>query len=221
MSTGGSTVIDNEGCFNVGGTFNNWGTFSGNSINLEDCSLVPLPVTLTKFDAYTYNNQIKVSWETASEVNSKHFQILKLDELGNTISTSERIQAAGFSNSSIQYQWIDNNPNAGNNYYQLIEEDFNGNTHFYSVIYAEFKIEINVSIYPNPASNFVNIKSNNDENAFITFTDFGGRVVKSVNTQNFDSNSIVQLDINDLKPGYYVVRIQQNNNVETLKLIVN
>ena len=73
----------------------------------------------------------------------------------------------------------------------------------------------NLSIYPNPVSDKLNI--NYKENiSNLTVYDLSGRSVKSLTTNN-SNNSI---DVSDLKSGTYLLRIEtENKNVSTVKFI--
>ena len=68
-------------------------------------------------------------------------------------------------------------------------------------------------VYPNPATSSVSI--NNTNVSSVEFADNSGAVVKSI-TDNVPST----LDISDLKTGFYVVKVQRNNLVQTVKLSV-
>lgn len=71
------------------------------------------------------------------------------------------------------------------------------------------------SIYPNPASNALNIRSFNTPADAVVLRDVAGKVVlnKKVNSSNESFN------ISDLKPGIYLVQIQSGNTVLTQKLV--
>ena len=73
------------------------------------------------------------------------------------------------------------------------------------------------SIYPNPASGYVNVKSNAAQNnATVAIYDLNGRMV--VNQKL--ANNTTQININGLATGVYVVKINAKDNTQTEKLIV-
>ncbi len=74
---------------------------------------------------------------------------------------------------------------------------------------------ITLDIYPNPAGDFIQIKSN----SFIeklSVRDIAGRLVMVIN--DFDSSG--QMDISSLKSGMYLVSVDNGKSVSTKKLIV-
>ncbi|ULC59571.1 lamin tail domain-containing protein [Flaviramulus sp. BrNp1-15] len=75
--------------------------------------------------------------------------------------------------------------------------------------------ENKLSIYPNPVTaGYVNIKSQTSEEKHISMFDLTGREV--LNTQ-LSSN---KLNVNSLKTGMYLLKILENNNILTTKLII-
>lgn len=72
-------------------------------------------------------------------------------------------------------------------------------------------------IFPNPAGNFIKIKTSNDlENSTATIFSDIGQVIRKINLSY--SNEIT-LDIFNLKAGLYYLEITYNNNIERLKFI--
>lgn len=72
-----------------------------------------------------------------------------------------------------------------------------------------------VSLYPNPASDFVNVETVQSSN--ISICDIAGGIVASKN--NCSENE--RLDISFLKQGLYFITIESGNELLTEKLIVN
>lgn len=73
------------------------------------------------------------------------------------------------------------------------------------------------AIFPNPASDILNISAN-DEIAYIAITDMTGRTVISMTDVK---STQVSLPTTKLVDGVYVVRIATANNVETNNVIIN
>ena len=71
-----------------------------------------------------------------------------------------------------------------------------------------------IAIYPNPASDILNIK--NAENASITVFDITGKLLLSKN--NISSNET--LNVSSLTTGTYFVKVSNGKNVQTEKLII-
>lgn len=107
VGTGGTSRIDN---FKLLGTYN-----------------VTLPVELLSFKGVSNNTNIALTWQTATETNNDYFTIYKSKDGIDWVKLGN-VDGAGFSNQIISYQFIDNNPFKGMNYYRLSQTDFDGTT---------------------------------------------------------------------------------------------
>jgi len=73
------------------------------------------------------------------------------------------------------------------------------------------------NLYPNPANNIVNITNN--ENMSIKQVEIYDLVGKLINTQNFNSEINIQLNIETLTSGTYLLHLQTNEGTAVKKLI--
>ena len=79
-------------------------------------------------------------------------------------------------------------------------------------------VDSNISVFPNPATNLINVANGNSKITGVTLTDLNGRIVK----QNaFDNLSDVQIDISDLSVGMYMMEITSDEGIATKKIIKN
>ncbi|WP_179338825.1 T9SS type A sorting domain-containing protein [Winogradskyella ludwigii] len=88
----------------------------------------------------------------------------------------------------------------------------------------EETLEVALDIYPNPANGFVNIKlSGSLIVSDVHIFDVTGKRVKQIRITNDDSNltTTAQVDISALQSGIYFVKLIDENNNITKKLIVN
>lgn len=86
---------------------------------------VALPIELLTFDVKPYNNNVKLNWKTASEINNDYFLVERSTD-GNTFKTIAKVDGAGNSTHLISYYLIDQEFEKTINYYRLIQTDFNG-----------------------------------------------------------------------------------------------
>lgn len=74
-----------------------------------------------------------------------------------------------------------------------------------------------VSVYPNPAKDFVNIKNTLDTQLnSVEITDINGRVVKNV---NLNSVTEAQVNVSDLSTGVYMMKIVSDSGSVTKKIV--
>lgn len=73
-----------------------------------------------------------------------------------------------------------------------------------------------IKVYPNPASNKVTIEGNNIDKVEILSID--GKIIQ---TEKFNSSAILNVDINTLSAGYYLIKLTNNSNESnTQKLVI-
>ena len=76
----------------------------------------------------------------------------------------------------------------------------------------------NFTIYPNPATDLININAGSLQFNSIQITDLNGRVVKSI---IIDAVSSTQINIQDLNTGLYMMSVFTNEGVGTSKIMKN
>lgn len=177
----------------------------------------PLPVTITDFSAAETGNAIKLSWTTAQEQNSSHFEIQKSAD-GSVFVAAGSVQAAGNSDNPRHYQFTDNDPIDGTSYYRLKEVDRDGTFKYSRTLTLRYEAKSVIRKIINPFSNAI----------FIRFTagivpagtawrlyDMQGRLVlarqTTVNTINEPATG--------LKPGVYLLEIMIRGKKQVIKLI--
>ena len=129
-------------------------------------SATPLPIILqelqvTKQGAY---NQLK--WTTSQESNSSRF-IIERSADGNNFNEIGRVNAAGNSSVALQYQFMDENPLNGINYYRLKLVDKDNSQKISDIVSVKTSLVSKMKIYPNPAINglIIELHAEKSENA--------------------------------------------------------
>lgn len=209
----GSPGCSNSGCTVVAGSAT--GTNNDGVIGSTNNSL---PVELIQFNAeFIHENKVHVYWQSANETNSDFFTVLTSK---NTIDWEEVIQipAAGNSNSIRSYETFDNNPYEGISYYRLKQTDFNGEFKLYNIVPVEYLIPNEIEIYPNPTSGVVSITYSESIDQ-VSIYDFQGNLVKNI---SFITNlNSLELPLNDLSSGIYLMRISKDNiTLKSEKLVI-
>jgi hypothetical protein len=113
----------------------------------------PLPIELINFEAKADNDNVALSWTTATEINNDYFTIEKSNN-GITFSNVMEVTGAGNSNTILHYDAIDAIPYSGYSYYRLKQTDFDGQFTYSNLVAVNFKGEATdvISLYPNPKS---------------------------------------------------------------------
>lgn len=180
-----------------------------------------LPIKLINFEGIGEDDRISLSWSTASEINNLGFEIQKSNELGDwqIINT---INGQGTSNEINDYEYIDENPYLGINYYRLKQIDIDGSADYSEVIAVEFKNSVvNINVFPNPSNNDVNIHINLPfkEDIKIKISDSAGREI-------WESKLIVdrlnwRKNFNFKSKGFYLATIQIGTKIYYEKIIIS
>lgn len=120
------------------------------------------------------------------------------------------------------------NPLSNQTYYYRLVATNNGNT-IYSDTYefttgtlslTDFDLAKEVSIYPNPATNYVNITSNMHEK--IKSIEFYNALGQLTFYENFSTISDVKINISNFRKGLYLIKVTfESNKVVSTKLILN
>ncbi|WP_300661024.1 T9SS type A sorting domain-containing protein, partial [Fluviicola sp.] len=181
----------------------------------KDFTVSPLPVELVSFDAQPENRQVSLTWQTASEFNSSHFEVLQSTD-GENWSSIGSIAAQGNSQATTDYALFDENPASGISYYQLKSVDQNGSFHLSDIRSVNNGSKINqVKIYPNPADKgLVNLVSDEPIRILSVYNALG----KVVFETTLNSEEAYLLDTQSFESGMYWVNL--NNSGEKHKLIV-
>ncbi len=196
-----TTMITSEGqCFTFlfhsgSNTSNGWA-----ATVTSDCTL---PILLSDFKGEIGDNDIHLSWETASEINSDKFVLQRYD--GDGIFTDiTTIDACGNCITKHNYNYIDREVKSGINYiYRLKMIDRDGDYKFSQQL--SFMLESSTkdwNVFPNPGKGLFTLALTVDHPyTEIKLIDKLGRLVY---TKTIDSqNQVLSLDFDNIESGYY------------------
>ncbi|MFC5284068.1 beta strand repeat-containing protein [Pedobacter alpinus] len=173
-----------------------------------------LPVTLISFTAKAVNQTTVLNWKTTSEVNLSHYLVQRSNDgvSFETLSTISANNKVGVFN----YGFIDKSPAFGANYYQLISVDIDGTEVVSKIEAVNFGSVISLSVYPNPTKGNVNI-AGLTKGDVIKITDLVGRTLK---TQTYDGEDVLNLNLDNVNIGVYLISVSKNGKVLITSRIV-
>lgn len=164
----------------------------------------PLAVTLSGLNAVQKGHIVVLSWNTFSEKDNAGFRVERSSDGKNWLAINyiKSMARNGNSNAKLSYEWIDNTPFEGDNYYRVLEIDQNNTTKASAVTKVNYRVTNNLvpAIYPNPARGYITISNLNNENIYYELLSSSGRLVKS----GYLANSL--LDVSDVVNGFYVLK---------------
>jgi hypothetical protein len=147
----------------------------------------PLPVELTSFTASCDEEVVTLSWSTASEENSSHFDVEKSTD-GVNWRVIGTVLAAGNSTQEINYSFIDSEKSIDQNYYRLNQVDIDGKNEYFGPITVACEEDTKINTYPNPSKGEFNLVMHAQTNEKVTLkiSDGNSRVIfnKVLDLQN-------------------------------------
>ena len=186
-----------------------------------------LPIELLSFEAKVNNNQVDISWSTASETNSDHFTVERSAD-GIKFETIARVKGAGNSHSVINYEILDLNPLERVSYYRLKQNDFDGKYVYSNIVSIEYikNESALIKVFPNPlqVGSLLNVEVSgkiDNKEVLIVVIDIAGREYYSKVVVLEDDVNIIAIDnYEKLLPGVYFVTGSVNNKLYHRKLVV-
>ena len=179
---------------------------------------VILPVTLLSFTAIKESGAVKLNWETTNEVNFSRFEIqYSTPNQGDwTVIGTVPSSVAGTLNNA--YFFTHTNPAKGVNLYRLKMIDLDGKFSYSQVCRISFDGTGGILIYPNPASDFINIQTDNPGAIRMAkLSDWNGRTLQSVTGLSNEN----RIDVKTISPGIYILTIfYQDGTMESHKVSI-
>ena len=179
-----------------------------------------LPVELLYFYAQKEGKNVRLDWQTATELNNSHFDI-EWSRDGVSFEKIGKVAGAGTTNEVQFYDFLHLSPILGQNYYRLKQIDlpdgqagFDGKFKYTNIISIEFKKPNNITfdIYPNPTAHYLKIESEDFIGKIVQIFSVNGQLVKELQHQSLITN----LSITNLSSGIYFIKMGE----QVKKLII-
>ena len=182
----------------------------------------PLPVTLTLLNAECVENGVEVKWQTASENNSDFYAIERSLDGQNWNEIATKL-AAGNSSTVIDYSFVDEDRITGTRYYRLNQVDINGTSVFYGPVSTACLFnEMEVTLFPNPASSQFNLAVSSDTKGEISVQIVAndGKKIASFNSLIESGSSVIPVNISSAIAGVYQIITVLNGKSTIGKLVI-
>jgi len=192
-------------------------TDESNYGNLSSCfnNLCQLPVELVNFTGEERDCATHLNWQTATESNS-HFFVVERSANGINYTEIGRLNSAGNSQTLINYDFTDPNPNI-QNYYRLKQVDLDGTYEYSEVIRInttcfDGTVSDILDIYPNPVSSAgqinMNVFSKTNQSANITILNVEGKTLFTKQVNIIEGINALHYSVTELAAGTYFVRLE-------------
>ncbi|WP_158607199.1 SGNH/GDSL hydrolase family protein [Pontibacter oryzae] len=204
------------------------GVWSNSISPILSAAAAPLPVELMHFGAAATNNEIILTWSTASEENNRHFELQRMHE-GIDFTTIGTVAGAGNSLHKLNYTYHDNTAPAGKLLYRLRQVDLDGTFTYSKIVSVTYAptLQKEAQVYPNPTNKpgQVHLLAF----GYVAETPVTIRLFSAIGAlmysqsvlpaQSGEVRTTLPITV-DLPVGLYVLKINSSSKAETLKLIL-
>lgn len=175
----------------------------------------PLAEESVYFTATCEKEELRFGWKINPESVVDHFEIEKVDDLGNTCT----VAVTSFSDSAEQYQFTTSIYRSG--VFQLTEVTTDGNRSVLATTSVICKENEEPAVYFDSEAGSLNLWFSGEENGIETMTllDESGKTVLTIEIAiHFGENSLV-IPVSTLAPGVYYLKFQNGNSPISKKWI--
>ena len=186
--------------------------------DVAGCNQV-MPVEYLYFEANAINEKVKLDWATSSEIQNNHFTIFRSIDLINWEEIG-KVNGNGNSTTATIYNFTDNDPGYGINYYKLIQTDIDGKMNQTGIVEASIA-PLDIIVFPNPASEqvTVSIKDTSGEITVRLYDALGKNVFSETRVQKNEHGGYL-ISLNGLANGVYVLKVNDENSHYVVPVIV-
>jgi hypothetical protein len=184
----------------------------------------PIPVELTSFSSVVNENDVFLSWQTATETNNQGFEVERSS--GYEYRTVGFVPGHGTTTEIQSYTFIDENVDVGNYTYRLKQIDYDGTIDYSNVVEVvvaqplEYKLSQN---YPNPFNPSTTISYSISKDGLVTLIVYdvlGNAVSTLVNEFQPAGQVEIIFDASELSSGVYYYQLVSGDFTSTKKLIL-
>jgi Secretion system C-terminal sorting domain len=206
---------------NIDGNFVSWSGTTPSYIN-NGCTAIVLPVVLTDFSVSNTNNSNVFIWKTATEANTKQFELQKSFDAVN-YTTVATVPSANNSATEKSYSYTIASTETNTVYYRLKMVDNDGRSTYSNVLklYPGKKGFAINTIYPMPALDKLNVEWNavKNTNTSIITTDITGRIINTLPVKSKIGFNKLVIDVANIQRGTYVIKMICDNEAVMQKFI--
>jgi hypothetical protein len=169
-----------------------------------------LPVSLVYFGAELVGPKTALlTWETASEINTKSFRIERKTSVSNGFRTIAEIEAKGDAETFVKYNHYDRTLPKKTDYvfYRLISRDYDGSEQHSEVIslYPNPELSTDIILYPNPVEGQLSVQFLDlNLNGQIEIISMTGSKVMAQDVGSVIDRGSMNIDLRNLPSGQYV-----------------
>lgn len=183
-----------------------------------------LPVELISFNVFRTNENAYLNWKVASEIDNQYFLIERSFD-GENYEIIAQVESIGDHGFEHDYYFTDERAKLTDTYYRLSEVDSDGEVKILSVKFLRgnfYNERVYMSLFPNPAHQSISVEfvhNGGNSGALIEIYSSTGIKVYSGEFETHPGLNNLEVVLDDLDAGNYLLRLISENGVETGKFI--
>jgi hypothetical protein len=182
--------------------------------SILDCTIV-LPVEMLSLTAQAEQDLVNVLWATASEKDASHY-VVERSATGEVFEPIGQVAAAGTTQLTTEYRFVDQRPLNGMNYYRLMTVDTDGATGHTNTVTANFrKGNIPLQLFPNPANETIRASFDLGGEGLVRWRvlDMSGRVVLESSLGAVYGMNNVDVPLTRVDAGSYLFEVSDDSGL--------
>jgi Secretion system C-terminal sorting domain len=183
----------------------------GGGIDMPSVCDVVLPTELLSFKGNKKGAVSQIQWEATNEKNIVNYIVERSSDGRNFHPLGFTKPKSFNATEKVAYDFIDDSPAIGINYYRLLSKGFGKDEKYSKVISLDFGLGLSGRVYPNPLDTDLTVELDIEDNVGtvdINIYDLTGKQILSKKIQNSDRRVNMTLPTADLPPGSYLVKVK-------------
>lgn len=227
----GSSLWDDFGGTSIGGSQTEGSLESSVNVGFTERVITlgssdesnPLPVELVSFTAKSSGSSVDLAWQTASEFNNDFFEIERSFDRSE-FELIGIVEGNGTINQTVDYNFTDFSPLAGESYYRLRQLDYNGDYEYSPVVMIKRQQATDLMLIPNPTSDrAIHLRLSGfhaEQQVQVKMYDLQGRLFyKGAHTPSDLQQNPLPVTTS-MYPGIYMVEVVQGNTMKQVRLVI-
>ena len=208
---------------NICDEYGNDPTFDRQSGTIDSATVIvcgmALPVELYFYNVKLENNNVRIDWSTASEVDNDYFVVERSTDAYHFEEIAVE-EGAGNSDAIRYYAVTDRFPFEGISYYRLKQVDFDGKTTYFDIKIVDNKNgytdQYGLTVYPNPIMEHrkfsIGLDGFDGNTVQVKIQNMSGFLIYSSEVEISQERELIELETNIIQDsGMYVVSVFNDN----------
>jgi hypothetical protein len=174
---------------------------------------IAMPVNFTKINLQNSYTSTILTFSTASETNNDYFTIERSAD-GRSFDAIGEIKGAGNNTEEKHYEFTDENPLSGINYYRIKQTDFDGQYSYSEIRSVRHTGKGNVAISPRSTDGRLDISTEMESYDVAIYSSAGQEVARFAALAGHQTVSI-----DALQAGVYFVKVMSGAESETIRVV--